>query len=134
MHHTILMLSVLSTFAVGCSKGDSSPPKPFTGKLTIERVMALTMQSVQNCEDPWDLALAKVEGKLGKPTKIDGEKFQWAAIEGERCAIVTIERGECPPSWNKPGPRLYSVYEAVETTPTSEVGNHAACLKTASGS
>jgi len=116
---------------VACSKS-AAPPKPFTGKLTIDRLKSLTMQSVPVCAGSWDEDFAKVQARVGVPTKIEGNNYYWAVKEGDRCAIVSVERGECPPSWNKPGARLVSATDPMETTATSTTGNHDKCVRIAS--
>ena len=91
------------------------------------------MQTVPLCDGTWEQDLAKMVARVGPPTKVDGDKFSWAVVDGESCAMLSIIRGECPPSWNKPGARLYSAVDPVLTTPTTTVGDHAGCLATAAG-
>jgi hypothetical protein len=125
MNHVRLVVML----AVACKSGSEAPPKPFAGPLTVDRIMQKV--DVPLCADPWDRALAKIEAKLGPVTKADGDKFIWAVSEGDTCAMVRFDRGECPPSWNKPGQRLAMAVDPDKTTPTSTTGNHAACVAAA---
>jgi hypothetical protein len=110
------VLLAISLAACGKSAADSKPPPPFAGTLTIDRVMSINANNTQVCRDAWDIELARLEAKLGKPTKIDGDEIHWATIEGDRCAYFMVQRGECPPSWNKPGPHLNMSTDSVTVT------------------
>ena len=66
------------------------PPTPYTGPLTVELVMAA--RDAVHLFQPWDEAYAQLEGKLGKPTKIDGDKYEWAATRDDDCADFIVER------------------------------------------
>lgn len=71
------------------------PPPPFTGALTIERVLGadqLFDRSKGNVA--WAEGLARAEAQLGKATKVDGAKYQWAVIEGDDCAYYEIEKAD----------------------------------------
>jgi hypothetical protein len=115
------LLLAISLAACGkASATDSKPPPPFTGTLTIERVMSKNASNTDVCRDPWDIELARLEARLGPPTKIDGDDFHWAAREGTRCAYFTVQRGECPSSWGKPGPHLYISTDSVTTVQGGE--------------
>ncbi|HEY1552980.1 MAG TPA: hypothetical protein VGG28_34355, partial [Kofleriaceae bacterium] len=63
---------------------DSPPGSPYAGPLTVELVMS-AKDSVHLFE-PWQTSLARLEATLGAPTKIAGDKFEWAAMRGDDCA------------------------------------------------
>ncbi len=109
MNTAPLLLAAL--LAVGC--GDSGPPKPFTGTVTIDRLLTEDGQknrdAVRVCDEPWDAAMATIQSRLGPTFKVKDNEYSWAAGDAERCAMITFERGECPPSWNKPGPHVSMV-------------------------
>lgn len=98
MTRNVLWLAVL---LVGCGGGDgassasasasAAPLTPFTGKLTKERI--LEAKDVVTLLETWETSLAKMEARLGKPTRVKGEEFGWAVSEGDTCTYVTIEKG-----------------------------------------
>ena len=135
MSRTFLFaFAVLVACLVACGKSDTTPPKPFTGKLTIDRINKIDAGRAALCEDTWDLALAKLEARLGKPTAINGDYFSWAATDGTSCAYVRAVRGECPASWKKPGPRLWSVsYPVVRKPSDEERFQYDRCMREATG-
>ncbi len=69
---------------------DSPAGAPYTGPLTVELVMAA--KDTAHLFDPWEMSLARLEAKLGAPTKIAGDKYEWAAMRGDACADFAIER------------------------------------------
>jgi hypothetical protein len=101
MNRVVIAALLLAPSVVACdrkqdqaSASTETPPPPtpppFTGTLTANLVMAAdrTVKPLQ----PWDDAFAQLQGKLGKPTKIDGKNYSWAAMAGDDCAYVTVER------------------------------------------
>lgn len=103
---TIILLTILSLAA--CQQGDTSkaspkagptaaktapapepPPPPFTGKLTVERLLAAKAADPLK---PWADSLARMEGQVGKPTRTSGKRFEWAVVEGDDCAYTYIEK------------------------------------------
>jgi hypothetical protein len=95
MKRTLLLLAGLAA----CSKKQAEPPPPpFTGTLTVDRVMSVkdTVKVTQS----WPAALAKLEGKLGKPQRIDEAKgrYQWAAMDGDTCAYFVVGTGDGKPA------------------------------------
>jgi hypothetical protein len=62
----------------------------YAGPLTVELVMA-AKDSVHLFE-PWETSLARLEATLGAPTKIAGDKYEWATMRGDDCADFAIER------------------------------------------
>ena len=103
MKRTVILLSLVVPLAA-CQQGDTSPktaptatktaatpeppPPPFTGKLTIERLLAAKAEPLK----PWADSLARLEGQLGKPTRTAGNKFEWAVVEGDDCAYTYVEK------------------------------------------
>ncbi|HEX4454521.1 MAG TPA: hypothetical protein VH143_26855 [Kofleriaceae bacterium] len=68
-----------------------APPGPaYTGPLTVELV--LSAKDTAHLFEPWETSLARLEAKLGTPTKIAGDKYEWAALRGDECADFAIER------------------------------------------
>lgn len=108
MKRTAILVSVLALSLAACKKkeGDGAsgkptdqpadkpaaepPPAPFTGKLTIERVLAA--KNVVQPLAPWADGLARMKGALGEPTRVKGESYEWAVVEGDDCAYVTISK------------------------------------------
>ncbi|MBU1534394.1 hypothetical protein KKF84_03685 [Myxococcota bacterium] len=81
----ILPLVLLSlTLAISCSKkGEDGPPKPFTGKLTGERIMG-----VKGLVKPflaWDKGYALILSRLGQPTLQKKNYYYWSLLEGDTC-------------------------------------------------
>ncbi len=104
-------LLVLTLLAAACGKSNDKPGPPYTGPLTLERIRtqeprADNRGAVQVCDETWELSFARLQAVLGPPTAVEGAYQVWYAAEGDRCAIYKAEKGECPPSWNKPGDRL----------------------------
>ncbi len=73
----------------GCGK-KKAPPKPFTGALTADRIMAA--DNLVQPFDNWDKGLAKLEAQLGKPTRVEDSKYQWAVADGDTCTYVEVEQ------------------------------------------
>lgn len=107
---TTLLFTILSLAA--CQQGDTSkaapkaaptaaktapapapapepPPPPFTGKLTVERLLAAKAADPLK---PWAESLARMEGQVGKPTRTSGKRHEWAVVEGDDCAYMYIEK------------------------------------------
>jgi hypothetical protein len=97
MRTLVLALSLVSSL-VACKKKNEQPaatgsaaapaaeaPKPFDGNLTVGLVSkGRDIQVYTN-------AFAKAKTMLGEPTRVDGTKYQWAAIESDTCAYYTLE-------------------------------------------
>ena len=127
MNTSPLLLAALLVAACG----DSGPPKPFTGTLTIDRILTEDGQknrdAVRVCDEPWDAALLTIQSRLGPNYGTKGNELSWAAVDGDRCAMITFERGECPPSWNKPGPHV-SMVMAPGVTSKGDGTRHDECV------
>ena len=52
----------------------------------------MSAKGVAHVFDPWDEGFAKLQAKLGPPTKIDGKKHYWAAMRGDDCAYMYVEK------------------------------------------
>ena len=140
MHRTLLLAVIVAAAAVGCGKKQDeaakakpsaeptpppappAPPPPFTGKLTIERVMGL--KEALGTPPPRALAdaLARAKGQAGEPTKIDGDKLGWAVIEGDDCAYAYI---------TKDGDNVGSVTSPMKVAKGELPGNRSECMKMA---
>ena len=100
MHRSPLALLALSISLLSCgektsTKSDKSSAAeeeepPFTGPLTIERVMKA--KGKVDTFDEWSGAYEKLERFLGKPTKTKGTKVGWAVSEGDTCAYLYAEK------------------------------------------
>jgi hypothetical protein len=74
-------------------KAEAKPkPKPFEGDLTVALIEGMSGDAKPKPFDAWDDALALVESKLGKVTKVDGKDHSWAIVDGDKCAYFTIEK------------------------------------------
>jgi hypothetical protein len=100
---------VLVIVALGCGKKDSGsappptaepakvaeptkPPEVFQGPLTVAIIM--DSKDLARSLEPWDQAFAKLQGKLGAPTKVDGKQYQWAALDGDDCAYTYVTKDD----------------------------------------
>lgn len=122
-----LVLSCSVLFVAACGSKKEAPPPPFTGQLTIDRIMA--SKDAVELLAPWDRALAQLEAKLGKPSKVDEAKgkFQWAAIEGERCAYVEVRRGDGK-EFGKSGLVVASLQSPMTVDKDGPIMNRKDCL------
>jgi hypothetical protein len=76
------------------AKAAGSPELPaFKAPLTVATVMSAN-DGVAPLLAPWDDAFANLQAHFGPPTKIEGKKFEWAAMEGDNCAYFTVERDD----------------------------------------
>ncbi|HEX4455646.1 MAG TPA: hypothetical protein VH143_32520 [Kofleriaceae bacterium] len=84
-----------------CKKSDAPPAavEKTTAKSDLPAFHApLTVATVMSAKtaaeplQPWDDTFATLQAHFGPPTKIDGKKFEWAAMEGDRCAYFVIEK------------------------------------------
>ncbi len=141
MHRTLLLAMIVAGLAAGCGKKNddagsgsakpaeptpppapAAPPPPFTGKLTVERVMGL--KDAIGTPPPLVLAdaLARAKGQAGEPTKVDGDTLGWAVVEGDVCAYASI---------TKNGDQVASVTSPMKLAKDELPGNRAECLKMA---
>ncbi len=128
MKHASALVVAFLLVVTACKK-DDAPPPAFKAPLTVENVMA-AKNAVGLCEDTWDVAFAKLQSRLGPPTKVDATTgaHTWAARDTSRCALIRFDRGECPPEWKKPGLRVNLSTDPFMTTADSTEGNHKGCL------
>lgn len=126
MHKLAWMVIVV---AAACGKGDKAketpPPAPFKGPLTVAHVMA-SKDAVKPLE-AWDAALAKLQSQLGPPTKIDGKKHFWAAMEGDDCAYVYVEKDDGK-EYGKTGDVVGATAAPQTVTKDGAIMNRAECL------
>ncbi len=136
---------LLIVAALGCGKKDSGnepaktaepaktteaakpapPPAPFTGTLTPDLVVA-SKGAVQPLA-PWAQGFAQLQAKLGAPTKVDGNKYEWAAMQGDDCAYtyVTKEDGK---RYAQEGEVVGTVSTPMKVTKSDPPGNRSECL------
>src|ERR1700733_5194213 len=107
----------------GC--GTSKPAEPFKGPLTVDLVM--TAKGVANVFDPWDEGFAKLQAKLGGPTKIDGKKHYWAAMRGDDCAYMYVEK-EDGKEFHKQGLMVGTIQNPEIYSKDGPIMNRADCL------
>jgi hypothetical protein len=111
----------------GTGTGTGSIPEPFTGKLTINRLMGA--RDLVQPFDPWDEGFAKLQALVGAPTKIEGSRHTWAVVEGDACAYfyVTKDNGA---DYKMDG-IIVGTVQAPARTEKADAMNHANCLKAA---
>jgi len=81
----------VAPFLLGCKKQDK-PPEPYTGPLTAERI--LSVDNLVKPFDKWERAFARLQGKLGKPTRVKDQRYGWAVVEGDSCTYFEVEQDE----------------------------------------
>ncbi len=109
--------------AISCSNkkstsGGALPATPIERLMAEDESVFSTAQKL--CVQTWDETLQEFTKRFGVPTKVEAREtrttYTWAVVEGDRCAYFTADRGECPASWGKPGPRYNSASSPVMTT------------------
>jgi len=68
-----------------CSEA-TPPPKPYEGPLTIERLTAAAKAF------DFPINVPAIEARVGRATKVDGDKRYWAVMEGDRCAYAYVDK------------------------------------------
>lgn len=73
-----------------------TPPAPVaaptdiaTGPLTPAAILASA--DVVAPFHPWAGALAEMQHRLGKPTRVDGDRYAWAVMDGQDCVGTFME-------------------------------------------
>lgn len=68
------------------------PPKPYTGPMTHDRMAGAG--DLVHPFDPWEEALAKIQGQLGAPTKVEGDEHMWVFVDEEMkgCSTFSAEK------------------------------------------
>jgi hypothetical protein len=117
---------VIAIFVGGGGACHKSKPAPFTGPLTVDLVMA-SKDLVQPL-DSWDDAFATLQGKVGAPTKIDGKKYEWAAMKGDDCAYFEVEKTDGA-AYKKDGLVVGMVQNPMTFGPSGAIMNRAECLE-----
>lgn len=142
MKHALVLAACVAAAALGCGKKKSDdapakptpeakpaeppppppPPAPYTGKLTVERVMGL--DAAIGSPPPLALAdaLARAKGQAGEPTLNADGKIGWAVVEGDVCAYAYISAS---------GDQVGGVTKAMKLGKDELPGNRAECLKMA---
>ncbi|MGE5183987.1 MAG: hypothetical protein ACM31C_18075 [Acidobacteriota bacterium] len=134
---------MLIVVALGCSKKSNEPSKtaepakatepakpapaaePFKGTLTPDLVVAA--KGAVKPLAPWAEGFAQLQAKLGPPTKVDGDKYEWAAMQGDDCAYtyVTKEDGK---KYAQEGEVVGEVSTPMKVGKSDPPGNRSECL------
>jgi hypothetical protein len=104
------------------------PAAPFTGALTIDRVMGA--RDLVKPFDAWDDGFARLQAQLGPPTKIDGARHTWAVVDGDACAYVYVTKDNGA-DYSVEGIIVGTVQTPARTTKGGTTGDHNTCLKAA---
>ena len=141
MKHALVLAACVAVAALGCGKKKNDapatpapetkpatppapppPPAPYTGKLTVERVMGL--DAAIGTPPPASLAdaVARAKGQAGEPTLTTDDKIGWAVVDGDVCAYAYIM---------KSGDQVGGVSKAMKLGKDELPGNRAECLKMA---
>lgn len=123
MNKLALMLLIA---AAACGSKKKSPPEPFKGPLTVDRIVA-AKDAVKPFQ-PWDEGLAVMKAKLGEPTKVDKNKYWWGAMQGDDCAYMYIEQ-EDGKKYNRQGLMVGAVMEPAKYGKDSAMMNREECLE-----
>lgn len=139
MKRPAILLSIVVSLAA-CQQGDTSPkvaptatktvatpeppPPPFTGKLTVERLLAAKADPLK----PWADSFARLEGQLGKPTRTSGNKFEWAVVEGDDCAYTYVEK-EDGAKFNMQGEVVGTTMPPMKVAKDGPAMNRKECLE-----
>jgi hypothetical protein len=145
MKRTAILASVLCLSLAACKKkeGDSAskpadkpadkpatpaaPPPPFTGKLTIERVMGA--KDVVSPNVAWAEGLAKLKAQLGEPTRVKENKYEWAVAEGDDCAYVYVDREPDGAKYGASGEIVGAVMSPMKVGKDGPMMNRKDCLE-----
>lgn len=103
------------------------PPPPFTGKLTIERLMGADAAIGSPPPLAFAEAMVRAKGQLGEPTKVEGDTFGWAVVEGDDCAYVSLSKTDGK-AFGIAGDAVGSVSGAMKVGTDGPIGNRNECL------
>lgn len=78
----VAAVTVLAACSKGADGGNASGLKPET---------ILAANGLVKPFDAWPDAQKKLEAKLGKATKVDGDKYIWAAMAGDDCTSMSVQ-------------------------------------------
>ncbi len=124
-----LVMGASLTMACGKSGGDTHEAakavEPFKGPLTVAKVMEA--KGLMKPLDTWDAAFARLQGVVGAPTKVDGDKHFWAAMEGEDCAYFEVRR-EDGKQYNAKGLVVGTTSDPRTVAKGGPIMNRAECL------
>ncbi len=137
---------ILIVAALGCGKKDSGneaakttdkpaagsaamekPAEPFKGPLTVDLVMSA--KDIVKPLEPWDAGFAKLQAKLGPPTKVEGDKYQWAAEQGDDCAMTYVSKDDAKKLNMGEGFVVGTVMPPMKAGKDAPSGNRDMCLK-----
>ncbi len=138
-----LALAVLALGLTGACKGKDEPaggarasgaapvavaPPPFAGTLTVDRVMGA--RNLVKPFDPWEPGFAILQAQVGAPTRVDGARHTWAAVEGDACAWFYVTR-ELGADYQVEGVIVGTVQAPTRATRGEAPVAHAECLRAA---
>ena len=143
MKRTAILASVLVLSLAACKKKEegasakptdqpavptqpAAPPPPFTGKLTVERVLGA--KGLVDGLKPWASSLATLKGQLGEPTRVKGDKYEWAIVEGDDCAYLYVTK-EDGAKYQATGEVVGSVMTPMKVGKDGPSGNRSECLE-----
>lgn len=140
MKRTAILASVLVLSLAACKKkeGDkpaeptkpaepakpAPPPEPFTGKLTIERLLGA--KGLVDPLAPFAEGMAKLKGQLGEPTRAKDGKYEWAVMEGDDCAYTYVTK-EDGAKYKQTGEVIGMAMTPMKVGKDGPVGNLAEC-------
>lgn len=89
-----VLAAVLWAGAVGC-KGDGDSGKASGAPAAAAKVTKAQLEDAKKLMKPfaaWNDTLAKVTAKLGEPHGKDGDAVFWRAVEGDKCAKLSMAK------------------------------------------
>jgi len=107
----------------------AAPPPLYTGPLTVERILAAKDVIPRGAGNAaWADGLARLEGQLGKATKVDGNRYQWAVVSGDDCAYFYVEKDDGA-KYGGSGEIVGAMMTPMKVAKDGPSGNRAECLK-----
>ena len=79
-----------TTTSASASAPAATPPAPFTGALTGDRVMGA--KDLAHPFDPWESAQAKLQAQMGHETYTKDDKVYWAVSQGDDCWYMMAQK------------------------------------------
>jgi hypothetical protein len=137
-HPVALAAAAFVGLPPACKKSDSDHAEPVAKTTPAKPELAafkapLTVATVMTANDPvellapWDDALASLQAHFGPPTKVDGKKFEWAAMEGDDCAYFYVEQDDGA-RYQKSGKVVGTVSHPMKVGKDGPIMNRGDCL------